>query len=171
MLQPHNKTVLVWSPRRPTYCGCWFSMLALWWGGDFYPAFHLQPPAHPPRNKAVDDGWNMISRHHMTGFRACGSVLQKKTWNILITSKNTTLKAGILDARFKDFMCCSCFCTTEEKTEETKVKAAFSAPQQLWQQVRPRLQMKEEGLTPRSHMWELLFRSHSDVRAAVVALL
>lgn len=31
--------------------------------------------------------------------------------------------------------------------------------------------MKEEGLNLSSHMWELLFRSHSDVRAAVVALL
>lgn len=43
------------------------------------PAFHVQPPAHPLRNKAVDDGRNMISRNHMTGFRAYGSVLQKKT--------------------------------------------------------------------------------------------
>lgn len=30
--------------------------------------------------------------------------------------------------------------------------------------------MKEEGLNLKSHMWELLFRSHSDVRAAVALL-
>lgn len=95
------------------------------------PTFHLQPPDTPAEEQSCrDDGWNMISRNHMTGFRAYGSVLQKKTWNILIASKNTTLKAGILR--------CQTLCAVpvfvqqrKKKTEETKVKAAFSAPQQL----------------------------------------
>lgn len=55
------------------------------------------------------------------------------------------------------------------KTEDgSQVKLAFSAPQQLWQEFGPRLQMKKKGWNLK--MQELLYRSYSDVKAAVLAL-